>query len=52
MEGLWVPLAGEGDDLLLGQRGDGAQLDDLALGEVFEVEDRSTCLSVSSGGRQ
>ena len=39
MEGLRVELPGEGDDLLLGQRRNGSELDDLALGEVFEVED-------------
>jgi hypothetical protein len=39
MEGLGVELSGEGDNFLLGQRRNGSELDDLAFGEVFEIED-------------
>jgi len=51
MEGLRVPLAGEGDDLILAQLRDAPEFDDLALGEIFEVENQ-TLQSVRSGGRQ
>jgi hypothetical protein len=40
VERLWVPLPGEGDDLFLAEGREGPQLDDLAFGEVFEVENR------------
>jgi hypothetical protein len=51
MERLRVPLASEGDDLFLGKGRDRPQLDDVAFGEVFEIENRGL-LSVRSGGRQ
>jgi hypothetical protein len=51
VERLRIPLAGEGDDLFLAEGRDGPQLDDLAFGEVLEVENR-ILLSVWSGGRQ
>jgi hypothetical protein len=51
VERLRVPLAGEGDDLFLAEGRDGPQLDDLAFGEVFEVEDGRRLLSLSPGGR-
>jgi hypothetical protein len=51
VERLRIPLASEGDDLFLAEGRDGPQLDDLAFGEVFEVENRGL-QSVRSGGRQ
>jgi len=42
MERLRVPLAGKGDDLVLAEGRDRAEFDDLAFGEVFEVEDGGT----------
>jgi len=51
VERLWIPLPGEGDDRFLVEWWEGPQFDDLAFGEVFEVENRML-LSVPSGGRQ
>jgi hypothetical protein len=51
VEGLRIPLAGEGDDLVLAERREGPQLDDLAFGEILEIENR-LLLSFRSGGRQ
>jgi hypothetical protein len=42
VEGLWIPLPREGDDLVLGEGRDGPEFDDLALGEVFEVQNRES----------
>jgi hypothetical protein len=56
VERLGVPLAGEGDDFVFAQRWKGPQFDDLALAEIFEVEDGApSCpacrrLTVTEGG--
>jgi hypothetical protein len=47
---LRIPLAGEGDDLFLAEGRDRAELDDLAFGEVFEVEDGRRLRWLSTGG--
>jgi len=51
VERLRIPLSSEGDDLFLAEGRDWAQLDDLAFGEVLEIENRML-LSVWSAGRQ